>query len=227
MQLDSIRCAPTQLQQRLQLRQACKAGSRTHKVPEENGLRYRRNSRTIWTIVELCSCRNILQNTCRVYYSLDLALLEHWLQEHSLKVLQTAVENFRHPVFPCALIAGDVVILDLLSKLGYLESGKVKVAFIDTFHLFEETHSFLHRLEVSPKYRSWMSLLIAILCTMSYHFNLHVNMQMYIFTFAALWETGGRFCSRHHCWCHMSILSKYFITLLCLLGFLMLCLEWQ
>jgi 3'-phosphoadenosine 5'-phosphosulfate sulfotransferase (PAPS reductase)/FAD synthetase len=51
-------------------------------------------------------------------------------------------------VFPCALIAGDVVILDLLSRLGYLKSGKVKVAFVDTFHLFDETHSFLHRLEV-------------------------------------------------------------------------------
>ena len=68
-----------------------------------------------------------------------------------MQVLKTAAENFQHPVFPCALIAGDVVILNLLSKLGYLESGKVKVAFIDTFHLFEETHGFLHRLEVSLK----------------------------------------------------------------------------
>ena len=72
------------------------------------------------------------------------------LQSHSSKVLQQAAENFEHPVFPCALIAGDVVILDLLSRLGYLKDGKVKVAFIDTFHLFEETHSFLHRLEVNP-----------------------------------------------------------------------------
>lgn len=72
---------------------------------------------------------------------------KEWLQGHSSKVLQQAVENFQHPVFPCALIAGDVVILDLLSRLGYLKDGRVKVAFIDTFHLFEETHSFLHRLE--------------------------------------------------------------------------------
>lgn len=68
-------------------------------------------------------------------------------QEHSLQVLRAAAENFEHPVFPCALIAGDVAILHLLSKLGYLQSGKVKVAFIDTFHLFEETHEFLHRLQ--------------------------------------------------------------------------------
>lgn len=71
------------------------------------------------------------------------------LQDHSLQVLKSAAENFQHPVFPCALIAGDVVILELLSKLGYLQSGKVKVAFIDTFHLFDETHTFLERLEVS------------------------------------------------------------------------------
>lgn len=70
------------------------------------------------------------------------------IQDHSSKALRQAAENFQHPVFPCALIAGDVVILDLLSRLGYLKSGKVKVAFVDTFHLFDETHSFLHRLEV-------------------------------------------------------------------------------
>lgn len=71
------------------------------------------------------------------------------MQDHSLEVLKSAAQNFQHPVFPCALIAGDVVILDLLSKLDYLKTDKVKVAFIDTFHLFDETHDYLHRLEVS------------------------------------------------------------------------------
>ena len=51
-------------------------------------------------------------------------------------------------MFPCALIAGDVVILDLLSKLDYLKTGRVTVVFIDTFHLFPETHTFLKQLEV-------------------------------------------------------------------------------
>ena len=39
------------------------------------------------------------------------------------------------------------MILNLLEKLGYLSSGKVPVIFIDTFHLFQETHDFMHRLE--------------------------------------------------------------------------------
>lgn len=51
-------------------------------------------------------------------------------------------------MFPCALIAGDVVILELLAKLDYLKTGKVAVAFIDTFHLFPETITFLKQLEV-------------------------------------------------------------------------------
>ncbi len=66
-----------------------------------------------------------------------------------MQALKTAVENFERPAFPCALIAGDVVILHLLEKLDYLSSGKVPVIFIDTFHLFHETHDFMHRLEVS------------------------------------------------------------------------------
>ena len=70
------------------------------------------------------------------------------LQESALQALKTAVDNFERPAFPCALIAGDVVILNLLEKLGYLSSGKVPVIFIDTFHLFQETHDFMHRLEV-------------------------------------------------------------------------------
>jgi phosphoadenosine phosphosulfate reductase len=71
------------------------------------------------------------------------------VQESALQALKTAVENFERPAFPCALIAGDVVILHLLEKLDYLSSGKVPVIFIDTFHLFHETHDFMHRLEVS------------------------------------------------------------------------------
>ena len=70
------------------------------------------------------------------------------MQRQALETLKTCVENSEHPVFPCALIAGDVVILELLSKLDYLKTGKVAVAFVDTFHLFPETITFLRQLEV-------------------------------------------------------------------------------
>lgn len=70
------------------------------------------------------------------------------MQRQALETLKTCVENSEHPVFPCALIAGDVVILELLSKLDYLKTGKVDVAFVDTFHLFPETITFLRQLEV-------------------------------------------------------------------------------
>lgn len=40
------------------------------------------------------------------------------------------------------------VILDLLHRVGALSDGKVKIIFIDTFHLFPETHQFLSELEV-------------------------------------------------------------------------------
>mmetsp|Transcript_15340 Transcript_15340/g.46328 ORF Transcript_15340/g.46328 Transcript_15340/m.46328 type:complete len:324 (-) Transcript_15340:551-1522(-) len=71
------------------------------------------------------------------------------LEDQALETLQTAANNFQHPVFPCALIAGDVVILHLLKRLNLLGSSdaKVQVAFVDTFHLFEETHTFLAQLE--------------------------------------------------------------------------------
>lgn len=70
------------------------------------------------------------------------------MQRQALETLKICVENSEHPVFPCALIAGDVVILELLSKLDYLKTGRVSVAFVDTFHLFPETITFLQQLEV-------------------------------------------------------------------------------
>jgi len=68
-----------------------------------------------------------------------------YLESSALSALGHAVEELQAPVFPCALIAGDVVILHLLHRLGYL--SRVQVVFIDTFHLFEETHTFLKQLE--------------------------------------------------------------------------------
>ncbi|KAL3159964.1 hypothetical protein ABBQ38_010352 [Trebouxia sp. C0009 RCD-2024] len=69
------------------------------------------------------------------------------LERQALETLKICVENSEHPVFPCALIAGDVVILELLSKLDYLKTSRVSVAFVDTFHLFPETITFLRQLE--------------------------------------------------------------------------------
>jgi phosphoadenylyl-sulfate reductase (thioredoxin) len=57
-------------------------------------------------------------------------------------------------VFPNAMIAGDVVITDLLGRLGYLESGKAKIMVVDTFHLFPETMEFLKVLEEKYKFEA-------------------------------------------------------------------------
>ena len=61
--------------------------------------------------------------------------------------LKIAVENYGNAVFPNALIAGDVVITDLLARMGYLKDGQAKVMVVDTFHLFPETLDFVKTLE--------------------------------------------------------------------------------
>lgn len=52
-----------------------------------------------------------------------------------------------HPDF-VTLLSTLQVILDLLHRVGALSDEKVKIIFIDTFHLFPETHQFLSELEV-------------------------------------------------------------------------------
>lgn len=69
------------------------------------------------------------------------------LEAQAIEALQTAISNFERPTFPCALIAGDVVILDLLHKIGAFKNPKLSVVFIDTFHLFDETYTFLAECE--------------------------------------------------------------------------------
>lgn len=62
-------------------------------------------------------------------------------------MIRAAVSSSTHPVFPCAFIAGDVVLLHILATEGLLATDRVPVIAIDTFHLFDETHEFCKRLE--------------------------------------------------------------------------------
>jgi len=72
--------------------------------------------------------------------------LKH-LEEQAMFALKIACENYGNAVFPNAMIAGDVVITDLLARMGYLEDGKARIMVVDTFHLFPETMEFLKTLE--------------------------------------------------------------------------------
>lgn len=79
--------------------------------------------------------------------------LKH-LEEQAMFALKIAVENYGNAVFPNAMIAGDIVITDLLSRMGYLESGQAKIMVVDTFHLFPETMEFLKVLEDRYKFQA-------------------------------------------------------------------------
>ena len=59
--------------------------------------------------------------------------------------LQKVVDTKERPIFTTALIAGDCVIMDVIAKLGLQD--KIKVIFIDTFFLFEESVSFMKEVE--------------------------------------------------------------------------------
>jgi phosphoadenylyl-sulfate reductase (thioredoxin) len=72
--------------------------------------------------------------------------LKH-LEEQAMFALKIAVENYGNAVFPNAMIAGDVVITDLLGRMGYLSTGQAKIMVVDTFHLFPETMDYLKTME--------------------------------------------------------------------------------
>lgn len=79
--------------------------------------------------------------------------LKH-LEEQAMYALKIAVENYGNAVFPNAMIAGDVVITDLLSRMGYLKDGRAKIMVVDTFHLFPETMDFLKVLEDKYEFKA-------------------------------------------------------------------------
>lgn len=49
-----------------------------------------------------------------------------FLEQQAIDALKASSEHFSHPVFPCALIAGDVVILHLLHKADLLGTGALR-----------------------------------------------------------------------------------------------------
>jgi phosphoadenylyl-sulfate reductase (thioredoxin) len=79
--------------------------------------------------------------------------LKH-LEEQAMFALKIAVENYGNAVFPNAMIAGDVVITDMLSRMGYLKNGAAKIMVVDTFHLFPETMDFLKTLEDKYEFKA-------------------------------------------------------------------------
>ena len=52
-----------------------------------------------------------------------------FLEQQAIGALKGAADKFEHPVFPCALIAGDVVILHLLHKAGLLDKGAFRFKY--------------------------------------------------------------------------------------------------
>lgn len=76
------------------------------------------------------------------------------LEEQAMFALKIACENYGNAVFPNAMIAGDVVITDLLGRMGYLTDSKSKIMVVDTFHLFPETMEFLKVLEKKYNFKA-------------------------------------------------------------------------
>lgn len=68
-----------------------------------------------------------------------------FLTKATTEILTQAITKAERPLFTIALIAGDVVMMDLMHKAGLLD--KVKIVYIDTYTLFPETNAYLHELE--------------------------------------------------------------------------------
>jgi len=52
----------------------------------------------------------------------------NYLEAQACIALVSAATHFERPVFPCALIAGDVVILHLLHKLRLLDTVQARLS---------------------------------------------------------------------------------------------------
>lgn len=76
------------------------------------------------------------------------------LEEQAMDALKVAVDQFKNPVFPNAMIVGDCIITHLLHKIGAFQSGKANIMVVDTFHLFDSTMPFLAELEKKYEFKA-------------------------------------------------------------------------
>jgi len=78
------------------------------------------------------------------------------LEEQSMKAIELSVASGQKVVFPNALIAGDVVITHLLSRMNLLQ--EVPVLVVNTLHLFEETLDFVENMEKEYGFKSYQTM---------------------------------------------------------------------
>jgi len=88
-----------------------------------------------------------------------------FLETSLMNTLLKVVEIKKTPIFSTAEIAGDMVILDALSKAGVLD--KVAVFFVDTYHLFPESISFLK--EVSSQHATGSLVRLLKIMSLTFH----------------------------------------------------------
>jgi phosphoadenylyl-sulfate reductase (thioredoxin) len=106
---------------------------------------FRQSTSTLMRMADTAEAVKVFDQEQFVQESKDMRL-KH-LEEQAMYALKIAVENYGNAVFPNAMIAGDIVITDLLARMGYLKDGRAKIMVVDTFHLFPETIEFLKVLE--------------------------------------------------------------------------------
>lgn len=85
-------------------------------------------------------------------FHLGQSLSYFYMNMYGVDLLERGMENFVSLLIflsPRVILFCGQVILDLLNRIGALSDDKVKIIFIDTFHLFPETHQFLSELEVN------------------------------------------------------------------------------
>ena len=102
-------------------------------------------NRTPWTT----------ENVDKIQEELNVMRIKQ-LEEQAMKALELTVGSGQKVVFPNALIAGDVVITHMLSRLNLLQ--QVPVLVVNTLHLFDETLDFVEDMENEYGFKAYQTM---------------------------------------------------------------------
>lgn len=101
--------------------------------------------RTEWTV----------ENVEQIQHEIDVLRIKQ-LEEQAMKAIELSVASGQKVVFPNALIAGDVVITHLLSRMNLLK--EIPILVVNTLHLFEETLDFVEDMEKEYGFTSYQTM---------------------------------------------------------------------